>query len=147
MEKTYKLEPRQREVLADMLRQAKSAEREKLQAAQNVSSKDILRDLAVENGGEKLVREFEEAQQKIRTLQEAARAAESKLEEIGFDWNSSSGFTLKWNANKISTEFEKRLKKLNEPIEEAVRKYERAIANLWIAETNADAKAIVDALI
>ena len=141
MEKTNKLDPKQREKLADMLTSAKLDERSRLENADGVSSRSILRTLAKEVGALKLVEQVEELNNKTKDAEEA-------LADHGFEISGSGNLQLKWDApDGLSEKYDKRMEEAKPSIQKSLKKYDLAILGVWTAETGDDAKAIMEGLL
>lgn len=143
MGKNYngKLDPKQRETLAQMLKDAKSIEQRKLQYADGKSTSSILRALAEEVGALNLVQKVEELGSKLRE-------AEGSLADLGFEASDSGELSLRWTAPaQLRKKYEKRVEEVKPSIEKSLKKYDLAIIGVWTAETAAEAKKIAEGLI
>ena len=147
MEKTHKIEPRQREALVDMLRDAKLREREDLQNSNGVVESDVIRELAIEQGAGKILKEIEELYPKIKELEARNGKLDCDLQDLGFRINGSQ-IALHYGAsNLLHQELRDIMKKRRAPIEEKLKKYDLAIADIWTVDTNADASKVIEGLI
>ena len=142
MEKTNgKLDPKQREILAHMLTDAKINERNKLNEADGVSARSILRALADEVGALGLIKKVEE-------LGAEMKKAQKHLADLGFDVSNSGNLGLRWDApDQLSEKYEGRTEKAKPSLEKSLKKYDLAIVGVWTADTAAEAKKIVEGLI
>lgn len=141
MEKTNgKFDPKQREVLAEMLRDARGEERRRLENAGDASAHSILRDLAEEAGALNLVDEVKELESKVDKAKE-------HLSKLGFEVDSGA-LTLSWEApGQLRQNHKKRMAEAKPSIEKSLKKYDLAVLGVWTAETAAEAKKIVEGLI
>lgn len=134
-----KLDPKQRETLAQMLKDAKSTEQGRIEDADGKSA--ILRALAEKAGALKLV-------EKVEKLGSQKEAAEEDLADLGFEVSDSGDLKLGWNApDQLSEEYKKQVREAKPSMEKSLRKYDLAIIGVWTAESAAEAKKIVEGLI
>lgn len=141
MEKTNgKLDPKQRETLAQMLKDAKSTEQARLKDEKGKSASSILRALAEEVGALNLVEKAEELGSKLKE-------AEKSLADLGFEADSGR-LELRWNAPaQLQRKYEKQREEAKSSIEKSLKKYDLAIIGVWTADTAAEAKKIVEVLV
>jgi hypothetical protein len=136
-----KLDPKQREHLSHMLKDAKSTEKGRLENADDVSTDSILRALAEKAGALDLM-------QKIEELENQKEKAKKSLASLGFEFSYSGRLQLSSDAPRhLSASYGKQLVEAKSSIEKSVKKYDLAIIGVWTAETAAEAKKIVEGLI
>jgi hypothetical protein len=136
-----RLDPKQREHLAQMLKEAKTSEQVRLRNEQDVSADSILRDLAGKSGALDLVTKVEE-------LENLKDAAIKELATLGFEFSYSHNLRLTSDApGRLSKEYGRRVVEAEASIEKSVRKYDLAVIGVWTADTAAQAKKIVEGLI
>lgn len=145
--KTFKLEPSQREALVSMLRDAKHSASADLQKEHGISESAVIRELAEANGAKKHILQIEDLSTKIEELTQLSAKAEHELKELGFRWNDSRVLIDYAAPYKLQRTVDDILKKKREPIEKSLKKYDLAIAEVWTADTNQDARKIVEGLI
>ncbi len=147
MNKTYKIEPRQREALAEMLRSAKNRKEEELESSSGFSRHAIAKELASEEGADPIVKRIVEIRPKIKDLTVQLERAEQDLKVLGFEYDSS-GVDLHYSAHTtLRKKFDAMVHKKHEPIQAALRKYDLAIADIWTVDSNDDASKVVEGLI
>jgi hypothetical protein len=136
-----KLDPKQREQLAQMLNDAKTREQSRLENADDASSDSILRALAEKAGVLELVQNVEEWTKQIEKAKE-------KLESLGFEIDYSGDLELDSDApDRLSKAYEKQKAEAESSIQKSLKKYDLAIMAVWTAETAAEAKKIVQDLV
>jgi hypothetical protein len=129
------------------LEQAKCEEKERLEDQDGGSRQSIINNLGKEKGAEQLLAKDTELDEKIRALQEARQHNEKDLEALGFDF-SNGDLSLRWNApEELTKEVKRRFAEAQSPIEKALKKYDLAIAKIWIAVSGEEMQKAVEGLI
>lgn len=147
MNKTYKIEPRQREALADMLRSAKNRKQEELESSSGFSRYAIAKELASEEGADPVVKQIIEIRPKIKELQIQLERAQEDLKRLGFEYDSS-GVDLHYSAStSLRKKFADAVRDRYAPIEKSLRVYDLAIADIWTVDSNDDASKVIEGLI
>lgn len=146
MEKTHKIEPRQREALVEMLREAKRKKSSELEASSGISEASVVRTLAIESGAQKLVKETEELHEAVREAQSRLNVVDADLRKLGFEWTNSR-FYVHYGAPGLDKKVRDILAEKRGPIEKSLKKYDLAIADIWTVDTNADASKVIEGLI
>ena len=147
MDKTHKIEPRQREALVDLLREAKREKSSELEASSGISEEAVVRELALEAGADKIMAEMEELYPQIKALEARQGTLDNDLQKLGFRWENSS-FRLNYGGSyELHEKVRQTLKEKRQPIEKSLKKYDLAIADIWTVDTNADASKAIEGLI
>jgi len=144
---TLKIDLKQREHLASFLEQAKREEKERLEEQDGGSRRSVINTLGNEKGAAQFVSKDAELTKKIRELEDARRHNENELEALGFDFEDGD-FSLRWDAPKeLAKEVERRFLEAQSPIKESLKKYDLAIAKIWIAVSGEEMQKAVEGLI
>ena len=142
-----KIDLKQREHLASFLEQAKREEKERLEEQDGGSRQSVINNLGNDKGAAQFVSKDAELKEQIRALGDARQHNENDLEALGFDFNHGN-LTLKWDAPKeLAKEVERRYVEAQSPIKESLKKYDLAIAKIWIAVSGEEMQKAVEGLI
>jgi hypothetical protein len=143
-----KIDLKQREHLASFVEQAKREEKGRLEEQDGVSRQSIVNNLGKEKGAEQLLAKGAELNEKIRALEDARQHNVSDLEVLGFDFDEDGNLSLRWNAPKeLTKEVDRRFVEAQSPIEKSLKKYDLAIAKIWIAVSGEEMQKAVEGLI
>jgi len=144
MEQAQPCNQKQREILARLLEEAKKRESETLEPEDDLDRRieiDFVPKLAHEQAG------ASELISKIGPLRKELDVAEENLGDLGFSFENDR-VQIKWDAPaklRKALEAEKRSARIER--QRSLRKYDLAILGVWSAESTAEAKGIVEALL
>jgi hypothetical protein len=142
-----KIDLKQREHLASFVEQAKREEKERLEEQDGGSRQSIINTLGNEKGAARFVSKDAELKKQIRELEDTRQHNENDLEALGFDF-SDGNLSLRWDAPKeLAKEVERRYVEAQSPIKESLKKYDLAIAKIWIAVSGEEMQKAVEGLI
>jgi hypothetical protein len=142
-----KIDLKQREHLASFLEQAKREEKERLEEQDGGSKQSIINNLGKEKGADQLVAKDAELDEKMRTLESDSQQNQKDLEALGFDFNNGH-LSLRWDApEELTKEVKRRFAEAQSPIEKSLKKYDLAIAKIWIAVSGEEMQKAVEGLI
>jgi hypothetical protein len=150
MEKTQsqKIDLKQREHLVSLIRDARNREQAQLEGEDKVSEDSILREHAQEKGYFQSVKELRSLNEKIEELEGQRDKIGKRLNSFGFDV-SNSGFHLRrWDApDSLRDLVDKKLESARRLIQKSLKKYDVAIASIWIAGSSEDLQKVVEGVI
>lgn len=144
MEQVQPCNLKQREIFARLVEEAKKRESETLESESEMErriEKELLPKLAQEQAG------ASELIAKVGPLRKELDVAEKALLDFGFEFNDDR-LTIRWNAPKklrAALDAGKRSARIER--ERSLKKYDLAVLGVWSAETAAEAKGIVEALL
>ena len=143
MEQPQPFLEKQRAAFARLVEEAKKRKASALESESDVDERvksELLRKLAKGCGASPLVA-------KIRRLREKLETAEKALGRLGFECDEDS-ISLKWDAPKgLQAKLAEVRNATRMAREEALKKYDRAILDIWAAEKTEVAKKIVEGLL
>jgi hypothetical protein len=142
-----KIDLKQREHLASFVEQAKREEKERLEEQDGGSRQSIINNLGNEKGAAQFLSKDTELREEIRALEDARQHNENALEALGFDFRNGN-LSIRWDAPKeLTKEVERRFVEAQSPIEKSLKKYDLAIAKIWIAVSGEEMQKAVEGLI
>jgi hypothetical protein len=144
MEQAQPCNLKQREIFARLVEEAKKRESETLESDSDLErriEKELLPKLAQEQAG------ASELIAKIGPLKKELDVAEQALQDLGFELNDDR-LSLRWDAPKrLHAALDAGKRSARTERERSLKKYDLAVLGVWSAETAADAKGIVEALL
>lgn len=130
-------------MFARLLAEAKKREEELLESESDINSRveeKFLPKLAKQHSASELIA-------KVRKLSKEFHDAERALDDLGFSCDND-GISLKYDAPKrLSQALEAEKRSARQERERSLKKYDRAILNVWAAESAEQAKGIVEPLL
>ena len=130
-------------MFARLLTDAKEREEELLDSESAIDSRveeEFLPKLAKQHGASRLIA-------KVRKLRTEFQDAEGALDDLGFSCDNDS-ISLKYDApNRLRQTLEAEKRSARRERERSLKKFDRAILNVWTAESADQAKRIVEPLL
>jgi hypothetical protein len=147
MEKTEKIDIRQRERLLDVVQSARKREETRLKQLTLVSESTLIRDLARTKGASAIVKEMNDLDDQISKLKDGLHAREEKLHNLGFEYRNLQ-LQLRWDAPDALRQFvAKKLDEAYKPVDMELKPFDLAIAKVWTASTPSVLLQAVEGLI
>ncbi len=137
------LSPKQREMFARLLAEARKREEGILEPEDDFNSRlkdEFLPKLAEERGASDLIA-------KVIKLRKETQDAENALDKTGFSCDDDR-ISLRWDAPKeLCQAWEEEKRSAKKERERSLKKYDLAILNVWAADSTDEAKRIVESLL
>jgi hypothetical protein len=148
MEKAVKIDVKQREHIVDMLWQAERRAERNLEKSIKISEASLVNEAAKGKGLSSIVKLIRGFNDDIINLQKKVDALHRKMEDAGFRHNGHD-FELARNevAAVIRESVEAKLEAARQPIEDALKKYRDAVAQVWTVSSPDELRKAIDGLL
>jgi hypothetical protein len=129
-----KLETTQRTSLASLIGNKRDAVRHEMSKRYPYSEHACILQYLKQKGLSETLKKYKSVEDQISTLRDELEAHKTAIAKHGIDINGLSSFSQSWHAPEELRDFlaEER-RKLQEPVEKALAKYDKAIAKIWTA--------------